>query len=114
MDLSDLGGAGGWLSNLLGGGGGSSPTSLAAPGIAPPTPDSAGLPVNGTNPNDPSLMKGIAALGSTAMPKQQPLPQAPTIQLPQTHQQPYAQALAQVMAQLNAKPQSGMLPQGTQ
>lgn len=119
MDLSDLGGAGGWLSSLIGGGGGAgAPPSLAAPGTTAPTPDSAGMPVAPPNPNAPTLMKGLASLGSGAgsvMPKMPPPPPAPTLQMPQTHQQPYAQALAQVMAQLNAKPQPGsMLPQGTQ
>jgi len=116
MDPSETGGMG-WLSSLLGGGGGQAPpTSLAAPGIPAPTPDSAGMSLNPANPNAPSLMKGLVALGGAgaSMPKMAGPPPAPTIQMPQTHQQPYAQALAQVMAQLNAKPQNATLPQGTQ
>lgn len=121
MDLSDLGGgAGGWLSSLLGGGDAAQPTSLAAPGApAPPAPDSAGLPVNGTAPGGPTVMGAVNALGQGAPAIQKvmarPAVPAPTINMPQPHPQPYAQALAAIMAKLQPKPpQNPMTPQGTQ
>ena len=104
MDLSDLGG--GWLASLLGSGG-SQPTSLAAPGITPPTPDSAGMPVGGTPPaaaGGPTVMGALNALGGAGpqLQKSMARPQVPppTINFPQPRGNPTAQALSQVMARM--------------
>jgi len=87
------------------------PTSLAPPGIPAPTPDSAGMAVNGNqgapDPNSPTFKGFLGALSAGVNPKALQLPQpppAPTINMPQPQGgQGHAQALAQIMAQLNAK-----------
>lgn len=119
MDPSDTGGVG-WLSSLLGGGQAGAPSSSGAPGIVPGAvgPSSVGGAPLAPGPGGPTLAGGLSALGAggPAMMKAMtppPVP-APQIQMPRPQQQPYAQALAQVMAQLNAKPQGGTTPGGTQ
>jgi hypothetical protein len=106
MDLSDLAGSSGWLANLLGGGSSSAgqPTSLAAPGVPQPTPDSAGLPVNGQPPGGPTLNGALTALGQAGPGIQKamarPSVPAPQIMFPQPRGNPTAVALAQVMQRM--------------
>lgn len=115
MDLSDLGGAGGWLSNLIGGGATGDP-STAVPGAVGPTSVGGGPLAPGSSA--PTLAGGLQALsaGGPAMQKAMTpaAPAAPQIQMPQTHPQPYAAALAQIMAKLNANKPGAVTPQGTQ
>lgn len=60
-----------------------------------------------------ALAQGAPAI-QKAMAARPAAPPAPQLQMPQPHPQ-YAQALAQIMAQLNAKRGAGAtLPQGTQ
>jgi hypothetical protein len=109
MDLSDIGnGASGWLASLLGNSSSpGQPTSLAAPGVPAPTPDSAGMPVNGTAPTPaggPTISGALTALGGAGPGVQKavtrPSPPAPQITFPQARGNPTAAALAQVMAKL--------------
>jgi hypothetical protein len=123
----DIGGAGGWLSNLLSGAGGNPvwPTSIggqplgpdpSAPGNAIPGaagPTSVGGAPLGPNPNAPTIQGGMQALQSAAPQIQKamaPPAPAPAPQINMARPQgggQYAQALAQVMAKLNQQNKIG-------
>ena len=113
----DIGGAGGWLSNLMSGSNGQE----GVPGAVGQT-SVGGAPATVPGSATPTIGGGLQALAQAApgiqkAMAQPPPPKPPQITMPQPQQQPYAQALAAVMAKLNAQnqPRSGsMTPQGTQ